>query len=81
MKHIDLERLISAGAVDKQFRKLLLTDPLRAAEGYNSDRFHLTAEEKSVIANVHTGDYQTMIQTVAEWIYSERSDPARMAAY
>ena len=74
MPHIDLERLISAGAVDKQFRQLLLTNPLRAAEGYNNDRFHLTPEEKAVIANIHTSDYQTLIQVVANWISNKRSD-------
>ena len=74
MKHLDLERLVSAGAVDKQFRKLVLTDPLRAAEGYHNDRFQLTSEEKSVIANIRTNDYQTLIQVVANWISGERSD-------
>ncbi len=73
MQHIDLERLISAGAVDRQFRKLLLKDPLRAAEGYQSDRFHLTPEEKSVISNIHTNDYQTLIVCVADWITTSRS--------
>jgi hypothetical protein len=77
LQHIDLERLISAGAVDWQFRELLLRDPLRAAEGYHSDRFHLTAEEKAVIASIDANDYQTLVQVVATWISSKRSDRTR----
>lgn len=73
LQHIDLERLVSAGAVDWQFREVVLRDPLRAAEGYQSERFLLTAEEKTVIANVRTDDYQTLVRTVAEWISQQRS--------
>ncbi len=80
MKHMDLERLISAGAVDKQFRQLLLTDPLRAARGYHNNRFHLTSEEKAVITGARTNDYQALIQVVATWISDKRSAAAYRAA-
>ncbi len=73
MSHIELERLVSAGAVDKQFRELLLSDPLRAADGYYSDRFRLTAEEKAVIANLRTSDFQTFVESIARWISQQRA--------
>lgn len=73
LQHIDLERLISAGAVDRQFRELVLREPLRAAEGYQSECFRLTAEEKAVIVNTHADDYPTLVRTVAQWISAQRS--------
>lgn len=73
VKHVELERLVSAGAVDKQYRQLLLRDPMRASEGYHADRFRLTPEEKAVIMNIHTDNYQTFVKVVAHWIEQERS--------
>ncbi len=73
VKHIELERLVSAAAVDKQYRQLLLTDPMRASEGYHTDRFRLTREEKAVITNIHTDNYETFVKVVAHWIEQERS--------
>lgn len=73
IKHIDLERLVSAGAVDRRFRELLLTDPLRASEGYLSEPFRLTPEEKAVLAEIHTEDYQAFVVQVADWISRHRS--------
>lgn len=73
VKHIELERLVSAAAVDKQYRQLLLRDPIRASEGYHADRFRLTPEEKAVITNIHTDDYETFVKVVAHWIEQKRS--------
>ena len=73
MPHIDLERLVSAGAVDKQFRELLLKDPVRAADGYYADRFRLTSEEKALIANIRTNDFQTFMEVIAAWVTRKRS--------
>ena len=73
MAHIELERLVCAGAVDRQFRELLLKDPLRAANGYYADRFRLTAEEKAMIASIHTNDFQTFVRVVADWISHKRT--------
>jgi hypothetical protein len=75
MRHIDLERLVSAAAVDRQFREVLLRDPLRAAEGYHADRFRLTAEEKAVISTIRTNDYQVFVHAVANWIVQQRAQP------
>ncbi len=72
MAHIDLERLLCAGAIDTQFRELLLRDPLHAANGYYGDHFRLTAEEKSLIASIHTNDFQVFVEAVAEWISQQR---------
>lgn len=77
MQYIDLERMLSAGAVDRQYRELVLREPLRAAEGYQSERFRLTPEEKAVIANIHTDDYQTLVKTVAKWIVAQRTKSVR----
>jgi hypothetical protein len=73
MVHIDLERLVCAGAIDTQFRELLLRDPLLAANGYYGDPFRLTAEEKSLIASIHTNDFQVFVVAVAEWVGQQRS--------
>jgi hypothetical protein len=72
MAHIELERLVCAGAVDRKFRELLLKDPLQAANGYYADRFRLTAEEKAMIATIHTNDFQTFVAIIAEWISCKR---------
>ncbi|MBI5303790.1 MAG: hypothetical protein HY868_16765 [Chloroflexi bacterium] len=72
VNHLDLERLVSAGALDRKYRELLMRDPLRAAEGYNSERFHLTPEEKAVLCRIHTDDYRAFVNTVANWIFEER---------
>ncbi len=73
INHIDLERLVSAGVVDRQFRELLLRDPLRAAEGYRSERFQLTSEEKAVLLRARTNDYSTFVNEIAHWIDKRRS--------
>ncbi len=73
MSQIDLERLICAGAIDKQFGELVLRDPLRAAEGYRGDRFSLTPEEKALIARIHANDYPMLVQAIAAWILERRS--------
>jgi len=72
MSQIDLERLVSAAAVDKEFRTLLLSDPLRAAEGYRANRFNLTPEEKELIAGIHASDYAALVRAVAGWILASR---------
>jgi sulfite reductase beta subunit-like hemoprotein len=72
--YIDLERMVSAGAVDRHYRELVLREPLRAAEGYHSERFRLTPEEKAVISNIHTDDYETLVKTVAHWIRTNRTE-------
>lgn len=74
INHIELERLVSAGAVDRQFRELLLQDPLRAAEGYHSDRFSLTSEERAVLAQAQAYDYKTFVRFIAGWIVHQRSE-------
>jgi len=77
MAHIDLERLVSAGALDHKFRELLLHDPIRAADGYYLDRFGLTSEEKAVLSSIHTSDFQTFVETVADWITHKRAGNGR----
>lgn len=73
MPYLDLERLVCAGAIDKQFRELLLQDPLLAASGYYSDHFRLTTEEKALITSIRTNDFQTFVLMVADWIQHKRS--------
>lgn len=83
ISHIDLERVVSAGVIDRQFRELLLRDPLRAAEGYRSERFQLTSEEKAVLLRARTiahgkaspagNDYSTFVNEIARWIDDRRS--------
>ena len=77
MAHIDLERLVSAGALDYKFRELLLRDPIRAADGYYLDRFRLTSEEKAVLSNIRTNDFQTFVRTIADWITHRRTGAER----
>lgn len=73
MNHIELERLMCAAAVDRQFRELLLREPLRAAEGYYTERFLLTAEEKAFIASIRVNDFGIFVRLVADWIWQSRS--------
>jgi len=73
MSLIDLERLVVAGAVDQQFRTLLLRDPLRAAEGYYAERFNLTPEERVFLASIQTDDFDVFVQKVAQWVAERRS--------
>lgn len=76
MSQIDLERLVCAGAVDGQFRELLLRDPLRAAEGYHTNRFALTTEERTLLANIQTADFDTFVQTVANSLAEKSVHPS-----
>ena len=72
MSQLDLERLICAGAIDKEFGELVLSDPLRAANGYQGECFELTSEEKALLARIHANDYQTFIKIIARWIVEKR---------
>lgn len=74
MSQKDLNRLVCAGIVDKQFRKLLVQDPLRAAAtGYYAERFDLTEEEKEMLAQIHAADFDSFVQTIARWILDKRA--------
>lgn len=73
LNHIELERFICAGAVDRQFRELVLRDPIRAAEGYRTERFHFTPEERALLASIHTNDFQIFVETVTHWIAYQRN--------
>lgn len=50
----ELERLLSAAAVSKTFRHLLLDDPTRAlVEGYQGERFRLDDTSHSLLKSLH----------------------------
>ena len=73
MSQTDLDRLVCAGVVDKQFRALLVRDPLRAvAEGFYGEVFHLTEEEWTLIANIHASDFDEFVREIARWILHQR---------
>ncbi|MBI5304131.1 MAG: hypothetical protein HY868_18495 [Chloroflexi bacterium] len=74
MSQRDLNRLVCAGIVDQQFRKLLVRDPLRAAAaGYYTERFDLTEEEKEMLSQIHAADFDSFVQAIARWILEKRA--------
>lgn len=73
MPHIELERLVMAGAVDRRFRASLLAVPLQAvSEPYYTDFFDLTAEEREVVACAQKTNFQVFAEAIAEWISCRR---------
>ena len=77
MSHTDLERLAVAGLLDLKFRELLLRDPLRASRGYYGERFHLTREERALLASIHTCDFRVFVEAIADWIARRRAESDR----
>ena len=73
MDQTDLDRLVCAGIVDQQFRALLVRDPLRAVEeGFYGEVFHLTEEERTLLANIHASDFDEFVREVARWVLRQR---------
>ncbi len=73
MNQTDLDRLVCAGVVDEQFRALLVRDPRRAVEeGFYGEVFHLTEEERALIANIHASDFDEFVREIARWILHQR---------
>ncbi len=73
MNQTDLDRLVCAGVVDEQFRALLVRDPLRAVEeGFYGEVFHLTEEERTLLANIHVSDFDEFVREIARWVLQQR---------
>ncbi len=73
MNQTDLDRLVCAGIVDQQFRALLVRDPLRAVEeGFYGEVFHLTEEERTLLASIHVSDFDEFVREIARWVLQQR---------
>jgi hypothetical protein len=49
----DLNRLMAAAVIDREFCALLLTNPVRAiGEGYHGERFQLSAETQAQLGSI-----------------------------
>lgn len=73
MNQTDLDRLVCAGVVDEQFRALLVRDPLRTIEeGFYGEVFHLTEEERALLANIQANDFDEFVREIARWVLHQR---------
>ena len=73
MNQTDLDRLVCAGIVDQHFRALLVRDPLRAVEeGFYGEVFHLTEEERTLLASIHVSDFDEFVREIARWVLQQR---------
>ena len=49
----EYSRILSAAVINSSFRKMLLSDPLKAVSGgYSGEEFHLQNEEKDRLASI-----------------------------
>jgi hypothetical protein len=50
----EYSRILSAAVINSSFRKMLLSDPLKAVSGgYSGEEFHLQHDEKDRLASIH----------------------------
>ncbi|MFQ6015868.1 MAG: hypothetical protein ACE5NP_10555 [Anaerolineae bacterium] len=74
MRYVELDRLVCAGAINGQFRQLLLEDPLRAiSNGYYSESFSLTDEELDMVTSLRVREFQEFAKQVHLWIEGRRN--------
>lgn len=63
----DINRLLAAAVVSKNFCALLLTDPVRAIEqGYAGEHFSLSEEEYALILSAPCDSLQEFAQRICE---------------
>jgi len=52
--HPEVTRLLAAAVVNRQFRQLLLSDPIQALDiGYQGEKFIFTRNERDLIYSIH----------------------------
>ncbi len=62
----ELSRLIAAAVVNKTFCDVLLTNPAQALQkGYSTEKFELSAAERSLVMAIHAVDIVDFAQQVA----------------
>ncbi len=63
----ELSRLIAAAVVNKTFCHILLTNPAKALQkGFRTEKFELTAAERSLVMAIHATDIVDFAQQVAD---------------
>ncbi|HNB50640.1 MAG TPA: hypothetical protein PK530_01785 [Anaerolineales bacterium] len=63
----DLNRLIAAAVIDREFCALLLTNPLRAiGEGYYGEYFQFSPEAKARIGTIEASSLSEFAQKLVE---------------
>ncbi len=68
LQYRELERLVVAGAIDRQLQALLIHDLEYALEAYARDHFVLPLEQKVFIKSLAIDDYQGFVNRIAQWI-------------
>jgi hypothetical protein len=71
--HTELSRLLAAGIVNDQFKTLLLNDPESAlANGYLSESFQLTVEERALLISIRAGTLTELAKQLSGALVSNR---------
>ena len=64
----EYSRIISAAVINRQFRKMLLQDPVKAiANGYSGERFDINSDEKNRLASIKASslaDFAAQLSTI-----------------
>ena len=80
--HLDINRLLAAAVINKQFCNLLLENPeLALSEGFQGESFPLTTEERALVLSIQAGSLVELAQQVAQTFGEPiRTDPQPHAA-
>jgi len=71
----DLNRLMAAAVIDRDFCKLLLTNPVHAiGQGYYGEHFQLPAETQSELGAIHTASLSEFAQKITSSADSEETN-------
>ena len=53
MAYSEYSRILSAAVINRQFRQMLLNDPVQAvSKGYSGEKFTINTEEKNRLASI-----------------------------
>jgi hypothetical protein len=68
-KHSDINRLLAAAVVSRQFCNLLLTDPAQAITlGYAGEHFSLSADEYNLVLSAHGSTLSEFAQQLCNYM-------------
>jgi hypothetical protein len=68
-EHSDINRLLAAAVVSRQFCSLLLSDPAKAISmGYAGEHFALSSDEYELILSARGGTLQELAQQICKYM-------------
>lgn len=81
--HLEVNRLLAAAVINKQFCNLLLENPeLALAEGFQGETFPLTPEERALVLSIRAGTLVELARQVARTFGEPfRTDPQPHTAF